>query len=180
MRMDITALLALTLVAGTVQAADNGIYIGAGVGQANVDIDDPDLDVRFDGDDTGYKLIVGIRPLDWLAIEASYVDFGTVDDTVQGVRLESDADGLSAFAVGLLPVGPVDVFAKVGLINWDVTLKAPEFDASVSDDGTDLAYGVGVQFRVWSLGLRAEYEIFDIEDTDDVNMISLGLTWTFL
>jgi hypothetical protein len=38
---------------------------------------------------------------------------------------------------------------------------------------------VGAQFRVWSLSLRAEYEVFDIEDVD-VDMISVGVTWTFL
>jgi hypothetical protein len=49
-----------------------------------------------------------------------------------------------------------------------------------SDDGTDLAYGVGAQFRVWSLSLRAEYEVFDVDDVDDLNMISVGFTFTFL
>ena len=56
-------------------AADNGFYLGGSVGQANLKIDDliggllPDDD--FDGDDTGFKLIAGIRPLDWLAVEAA-------------------------------------------------------------------------------------------------------------
>ena len=49
-----------------------------------------------------------------------------------------------------------------------------------SDDGTDLAYGVGAQFRVWSLSLRAEYEKFDVDDVDDLNMVSVGFTFTFL
>jgi hypothetical protein len=39
---------------------------------------------------------------------------------------------------------------------------------------------VGAQFRVWSLALRAEYERFDISDADEVDMISVGVTWTFL
>ena len=46
--------------------------------------------------------------------------------------------------------------------------------------GTDLAYGVGVQFRLLSLGIRAEYERFDIDDVDDANMLSIGVTYTFL
>jgi hypothetical protein len=56
----------------------------------------------------------------------------------------------------------------------------PGLDLSASDDGTDLTYGVGAQFRVWSLGIRAEYEIFDIDGPDNVDLISLGVTWTFL
>lgn len=158
-------------------AADNGIYIGASVGQANVEIDDIDvggLREDFDADDTGFKLIAGIRPLDWLAVEASYVNFGEPEDTVDGVKLKADGDGISAFAVGFLPVGPVDLFAKVGLISWDSKI------GGVSEDGTDLAYGAGVQFRVLGLSLRAEYEVFDTDPFDDVNMLSVGVTYTFL
>ena len=51
---------------------------------------------------------------------------------------------------------------------------------SASDDGTDLTYGVGAQFRVWSLSIRGEYESFDISDADTVDMFSIGVTWTFL
>jgi hypothetical protein len=157
-------------------AADNGIYLGASVGQSNVEIDNlSNIDAAdFKGDDTAYKLIAGIRPLDWLAVEASYVDFGKPKDTVLGNRLALDGDGLSAFAVGFLPVGPVDLFAKVGLLTWDSRIDG------FKDDGTDLAYGVGAQLRFLGLSVRAEYEIFDIEDIDELNMISIGLTYTFL
>ena len=74
---------------------------------------------------------------------------------------------------------PVDLLARVGAIDWDASISSPGL-GSFSDDGTDLTYGVGAQFRVWSLSLRAEYERFDISDADDVDMISLGVTWTFL
>src|SRR5690606_14743242 len=118
--------------------------------------------------DTGFKVIAGIRPLDWLAVEANYVNFGEAED--DGVEIE--ADGISAFAVGFLAAGPVDLFAKGGLVSWDSTVGFEGFRSS--DDGTDFAYGVGAQFRVWSLSLRAEYEVFDVDEVDDLNMISVG------
>jgi hypothetical protein len=97
-----------------VLAADNGIYLGASVGQANLEVDDlAGLSAAdFDGEDTAFKLIAGIRPLDWLAVEAAYVDFGEPDDDVLGERFEAEADGVSAFGVGFLAVGPVDLFGK--------------------------------------------------------------------
>ncbi len=156
----------------TAMAADNGIYVGGSVGQANVEIQEGVVDI--DGDDTGFKVIAGIRPLDWLAVEANYVNFGEPKD--DGVEI--DADGISAFAVGFLAVGPVDLFAKGGLVSWDSTVGVEGFRRS--DDGTDFAYGVGAQFRVWSLSLRAEYEVFDVDDVDDLNMLSVGFTFTFL
>ncbi|HEX7116372.1 MAG TPA: porin family protein [Steroidobacter sp.] len=161
---------------GSALAADNGIYLGASVGQANVEIDNLGglSDEDFDADDTGFKLIAGIRPLDWLAIEANYVNFGEPEDTVLGTKLEAEGDGISAFAVGFLPAGPVDLFAKAGLITWDSKI------AGIDEDGTDFAYGVGAQLRFLGLSVRAEYEIFDAEDVDDLNMISIGVTYTFL
>ena len=169
------ALMALPVLPAV--AADNGFYLGGSVGQANLKIDDLSDGIStadFDADDTAFKLIAGMRPLDWLGIEAAYVNFGEPEDTVLGQKLKADGDGISAFAVGFLPTGPVDLFAKVGLISWDSKISG-----SFDDSGTDLAYGVGAQFRVLGLSIRAEYEKFDISDVD-LDMISVGLTYTFL
>jgi opacity protein-like surface antigen len=159
-------------------AADNGFYLGGSIGQAGVKIDDlsggalPDDD--FDANDAAWKLIAGMRPLDWLGVEAAYVNFGEPEDTVLGQKLKAKGDGISAFAVGFLPTGPVDLYAKLGLISWDSKISG-----SFDDSGTDLAYGVGAQFRVLSLSVRAEYEKFDVSDVD-LDMISVGVTYTFL
>ncbi|HEY6641664.1 outer membrane beta-barrel protein [Povalibacter sp.] len=154
------------------QAADNGFYLGAGVGQANVDIDAGPVDV--DGDDTGFKLIAGFRPLDFLAVELNYIDFGKVKDA--GAQV--DVSAIAAFAVGFLPVGPVDLYAKAGVANSDASLSSPFGGAD--SDSTDFAYGVGVQLRFLSLSARLEYEKFDLDDVDDLNMLTLGFTYTFL
>lgn len=160
-------------------AVDNGIYLGASVGQSGVKVDNLGLDDSdFDASATGFKAIAGWRFLDWLSVEANYVDLGTGDDRIDGEKVEVDVSGVGLSAIGFLPVGPVDLFARVGAINWDADLKSPTLN--LSDDGTDFAYGVGAQFRVWSLSLRAEYERFDISEADTIDMISLGVTWTFL
>jgi hypothetical protein len=170
-----TLLVAALLGWGSaVMAADNGIYVGGSLGRANVEISEGPI--QIDGDDTGFKVIAGIRPLDWLGIEANYVNFGETE----GNGLELDADGISAFAVGFLAAGPIDVFAKAGLISWDGSVGVRGGGAIFREDGTDLAYGVGAQFRFFSLSVRAEYEVFDVDDIDDLNMLSVGFTFTFL
>ena len=165
---------ALLLASTATLAADNGIYLGASIGDANIDIDQGLAQV--DSDDTGFKFIAGIRPLDWFAVEASYVNFGEAEDG----PLAAEADGISAFGVFFLPVGPVDVFAKGGLISFDTSVEVDGIGDVYREDGTDLAYGVGVQFRLLSLAVRAEYEKFDIDDVEDANMLSIGVTYTFL
>lgn len=165
---------ALLVASTATMAADNGIYLGASLGDANIDIQQGIAQV--DSDDTGFKFIAGLRPLDWFAVEANYVNFGEAE---QG-QLAANTDGISAFGVFFLPVGPVDLFVKGGLITFENTVELDGFGDIYREDGTDLAYGVGVQFRLLSLGVRAEYEKFDIDDVEDANMLSIGVTYTFL
>ena len=168
----------LTLPVLPAVAADNGFYLGGSIGQANLKIDDLTNNTfandDFDGDDMAYKLIAGIRPLDWLGVEAAYVNFGKPEDTVLGQKLKADGDGISAFAVGFLATGPVDLFAKVGLISWDSKISG-----SFDDNGSDLADGAGAPFRVLAHSKRAENETFEVSDAD-LDMISVGVTYTFL
>ncbi|HZN12589.1 MAG TPA: outer membrane beta-barrel protein, partial [Blastocatellia bacterium] len=131
----------------------------------------------------GFKAIIGARPFDWLAIEANYVDLGETEGTFTngpfvGERTELESDGFNFSGLLFLPVGPVDLFARAGFISWDSKARLPEFDLSDKDDGMDFSYGAGAQFRIWSLSLRAEYEVFDISP-DKVDMISVGIMWTF-
>jgi hypothetical protein len=155
---------------------DSGFYLGAGVGQANVDGDSGFN--GFDSDDTGFKAIVGynfgIIPLVDLGIEAEYVDFGKPDDG--GLELELEPTALAAFGVAGINLGPVGVFAKVGAFSWD--LDATIEGESVSDDGTDVAYGLGARFHIASFQIRAEYELFDLEDAD-VDFLSASVLYTF-
>lgn len=170
----VTALtLGLAAASTPAAAADKGIYLGASVGESGVDVNSLD----FSANATGYKVIAGWRFLDWLAVEGNYIDFGTGHDTVAGDDIKTNSDGLSLSAVGFLPLGPVDLFARVGAISWNSHLSSSGI-GKFGDNGTDLTYGVGAQFRILSLSLRAEYEIFDLPG-QDVDMLSIGLTYTF-
>ncbi len=74
------------------------------------------------------------------------------------------------------------VFVKAGVIAWEADFVAdvPVIGRiSDSDDGTDPAYGAGLRFSVGSFEIRGEYELFDIDGSDDVYLLSAGLVWTF-
>src|SRR4029078_6547760 len=86
-------------------AADNGFYLGGSIGQAGLKIDDISnggSSAGFDADDMGYKFIAGFRPLDWLGLEAAYVNFGKPEDTVLGQELKGGGDRISACSVRFL------------------------------------------------------------------------------
>jgi hypothetical protein len=75
-------------------------------------------------------------------------------------------------------LGPLTVFGKLGIISWDAELTVSGADFGTEDD-QDTAYGVGVSFGLGSLQLRAEYEMFDISDIEDLYMLSAGFVYTF-
>jgi opacity protein-like surface antigen len=184
MRM-LLPVLTLALLGTAAQAADNGVYLGAGVSQVKADnvgqdFDTGDLD-DFELDDTSWKLIAGFRPLDAFAVELNYMDLGDESSQIGGVNFNVEAKAYAAYALGFLPLGPVDLFAKGGLVRYETEARASgplgfEFD----DDGTEFGYGAGVQVRLGSLAARLEYEQFDVDNTDGIEMLSLAATWTFL
>ena len=169
----ISLIAALLAVAPLAQAADNGIYIGAGYAQSEYGLDDPG-DVDFDDEDGGYKLLVGWRPIDNFGVEVNYIDHG--EATIGDARL--GAETISGFAVGYLALPVVDLFAKAGATSWQVDARSNGL--SVDEDDLDFAWGVGIQARIWSLGARLEYEQFPIVDDEKLDTISLSFTYTFL
>lgn len=174
--------VALAFASAPAFAVDHGVYLGASLGHSDVKVEqgDPRFGrLTFDGGDTAYKLIGGIRIFNWLAAEASYVDLGTPDDRVAGVKAEVNPRGVAVDALGIYALGPIDVFAKGGLINWRARLRAPAISVSTKRDGTDFTYGAGAQFRLGSLAVRAEYEVFDLKDVKNADLVSVGVTWTF-
>jgi len=157
------------------------VYVGAAVGEAGVAYKDELGDTKFDFDanDAGYKVMLGWRPLNWLALEGNYVDLGSVDDKVGGTKVETKVDGWSVSALGMIPLGNFDLYARVGGIDWNADVNAPNIGIKSSDSGWDLGYGVGAQWRFDRLGLRAEYERYDVSNWDKVDLISLGVTFSF-
>lgn len=174
------ATLALAAFGPQAMAADNGFYLGAGISQANTEL-------SFDGDsgdtdDTGYKVIAGWRPLDFLAVEANYNDMG--GDSEAGTSIDSSSVSVSALL--LAEIGIVDLYARAGMANWKTELSDQGFN--ISDDDWEPTYGVGVGLHFGSLGLRAEYEHLEAEPFDDdidgfkvkYNTITVSFTYTFL
>jgi Outer membrane protein beta-barrel domain len=192
--------LAGVIVAATMQpvfAADKGVYLGAGVARSSIDATGAALSnlissARVDDSGNGFKVIGGLRLRDWLGVEASYMDF----DKVTAPTTEYGLKGVDAFGVFFLSAPFVDVFAKVGGIYWEGRGGAdaryctnPVFGSTslcttqhpvIENSGFDLAYGTGVQARLRSLGVRLEYEQFNVKDADKVSAVSLSVTWTFL
>src|SRR5512143_3620561 len=94
--------LVLLLVTGTAWAGgESGLYLGGSLGSAGFDVKDGSVSYR--DNDTAFKVFggynFGIIPLINLAIEGSYVDFGTAKGTVLGRNVETSVTGWDLFGL---------------------------------------------------------------------------------
>lgn len=178
---------ALACSAGMAYAGkDSGIYIGGSVGQADVDYsnDYPEfgnVEIDINDDDTAYKAFIGynfgLLPLIDLAVEGSYIDFGSQNGEINNIKgVDIDTTGWSAAGLVGFNFGPIGVFGKLGVIDWDGDVDGLGFDDS--DSGTDPMYGVGMKLQLGSFAIRGEYEMFDLDD-GDIDYFSVGAAYTF-
>ena len=173
----------LALFAGAAQADDLlGLYAGAGITRAKVqDIFHTDFNLS----NTSWKVYAGLRPAGFpLGIDVDYMDLGSAAaETFRGVA-HADTKAFAAYAVGYLPIPApnIDVYGKAGLARWQFNgnVSQPGLFA-VSDNGTDFAWGVVLQVHFLDrFAARVEYEHFNIRDADDVQLYSLGVSYTIL
>jgi hypothetical protein len=172
-------LLALALAfAATAAQADNGtFYIGAGISRDNLkDITATASDLNS----TNWKIWAGVRPISVFGVEADYIDLGSQTINTAATSTHVDYKAFAGYAVGFVPI-PVpflDVFGKAGLARWSSSGSStfpggPLF--SLSDEGTQFAWGIGAQAHVGNFGGRLEYENFSIRNTNGANIVSLSV-----
>lgn len=193
----VTALLVgISAYAGTASAAqggDRGWYAGLDAGRSAYK-----ADVGDDEGATAFTVRGGYRFNDWVAVETSYADLGSVDSRVDcpagqacvpeafPVDTSLSAQRADVAVLGILPItDSVEAFARVGV-------AYTEFDATVqqgslgtdrgSDDSTDAIYGIGVRYNFdapWAL--RLEYaRTSGIGDTDvDLDTLTFGVEYRF-
>jgi OmpA-OmpF porin, OOP family len=175
------------------QGQDTGFYIGAALGQAEVDID-CDGATSCDEKDSSWKILGGYQFNKHFAVELGYVNLGEASASgpagglgTASVTFESAAFDL--VAVGSLPLGDrFSIFGKIGLYRADTDVNACVTAlgcASDSDSNTDLTFGFGVRFDIMrNLGVRAEWQRYsDVAASDfgesDIDVISIGVIWKF-
>jgi OOP family OmpA-OmpF porin len=134
-----------------------GWYVGADIGTTDLDGADDDTGTRFVG---GYNINRNF------AAELGYsmlYDKGGVDVTAWEL-----------VGIGKFPFGNnFSVFGKLGFAMWDADFPGG------SDDGTDLTFGLGVQYDFSrNFGVRGQWQTYDVGD-GDADVLSLGIIYRF-
>jgi OOP family OmpA-OmpF porin len=157
-----------------------GFHFGVSAGQTSFDVSQ--ASARFQIDGTGYKGYFGYKFFRSFAVEGSYVDFGSFEESQQGVGLAGEANAFNVYAMGILPVTPrIELFAKAGAAVWDSQSAFTEDgETELRDEsGTDFTYGFGLNWNFTErFGLRIELEYFNF-GSQDVRLGSVGLLIIF-
>lgn len=175
----VTALIFTGVHIGQLHAAD-GPYLGAGIGIASFR-DDLGSGVTLDEEDAAYKAFIGWRfdviPVIDLAVEVAYTDFGKPSQTVAAQQFEVNLRGPSIAGLLIFPLGPVDLYGKVGVLDWK--LDRTVAGTTRTSSGNDAFYGAGIGFYIWKIAFRAEWERFEIQDVERVDMVSVHALFQF-
>ena len=180
-------LLTVLALGATAARADQGFYyVGAGVVRNSL-TGITDLGGLPDLKNTSWKAFGGVRPLNWLAGELDYIDLGNGSSTTTtgtgNVTAHADGVGGHGFAVGFFPIPLpiVDIFGKVGLARWKLngSVNSLVSPASLSTNGTEFAWGIGVQAHISMVGARLEYENFNVPNTSGASVASLSVYLNF-
>jgi len=202
-------LVPLLAIASMVSAAETGFYLGAGAGRsyANLtgEIHQSLADAGFVVDSllvddhdtgTGWKLFAGYAFNSYLAAELSYVDLGetgadiAIGGRVSGqINTQMTMDGVN---IGLKAGYPFadrfSAFAKLGAFVWNAKatanadLIAGSGTSRQKDNGTDLSYGVGLDYDVNThFSVRGDWDRYRLGgDADtDISLWSVSVQYQF-
>ena len=190
----LTSAISAALLCGSMTASASDFYVGAGYGASSADISASDVDGdsftsdSIDDSDSSYRLFAGYNINDSVAIEVGYTDLGSysitgnfdgtdMDIPAGPASLNFDATGWEVSAIGQLPVTDnFSVLGRLGFLMWDVDLdvNTATKSGSISDDGTDLLYGIGGAYSITdNLDARLEYISYDTDGGVDIFSASL-------
>jgi len=161
---------------------DSGFYLGAALGDFSANYTRPgdvtSEHLTFNRDDAT-RIMAGWRFMPYLAVQLDWSDYGRSQAAVTQLGLTTKTDAWTPSVLGILPIGPVELFGKLGesFYNVDVNDNSGRL---VSSSGNDVVYGVGVGVTIIKrLNLSAEYERIKLNSFDRPDAVWLNASWRF-
>ena len=166
MNRHFSVLLSVVSLLPLASYAETEVYGGVGVGYSTFQVDA----LNLEGEDVAVRQFIGLNYGDYAGIEIGYVDFGTVSDQVllePGVSANDSiqTEGYELALVGRYPLNQeLDAFGRVGIIRWDSEATLDTYPLPVTQDGDDLIWGIGLDFRgSGRFSVRVQADFVDID-----------------
>ena len=156
------------------EQAESDIYVGINVGKVKHDLKFTSAAVAAAHNDDGgtsMTLSIGRDLNETVAIEGFYANHGKSTFTGSTDTVKGSTMGIAVKA-GTDLTDDVGVFVKVGYHSW-------KSEADTKDDGTDVLYGIGAEYKVSATtAVVAAYDRFTY-DTDTITDMSIGIKYRF-
>ena len=159
-----------------------GLYLGAGIGNSfyggeYTDIEDQVNDISENS--TGYKFFAGFNTPSIFGVEGGYRNFGTVDTNIGDFKFESQTTGWDVYGMAHFEVLMIlDLFAKAGVLFWKTESKWVE-EVIGDESGTAFSWGLGAGVSLGPIGVRLEWENFQVKDPESLSAVMLSATFGF-
>ena len=196
-KLTVIVCLIISLFSINTLKAEEG-YMFGGLKVFNYGVDTSDLQVintslvnlgfssstsSTDNTGVGFDLGLGVNLSEAIAVEAGYVDYGTleINTTLTGpaetVKTEIDGDGFTGAAVIRLGDENEHAYIKAGFHSWSFTGRVTASRGTSSEPlgtGTDPFFAVGFKGDNW----YTSFDYYSIED-GDISSFSLGYSVPF-
>jgi opacity protein-like surface antigen len=172
----------------------SGPYVGVGLGRFNLkpenasDIGSGLVDITNSHGDA-FKVTAGYRLIPYVALEASYIDFGNPKSTFStsgsNGNYKVHASGFAPMGVATLPLGPFEIFGKAGWLfsNNNVKVYLNQSGQQVfqsSHSSSDFMWGGGLGFTIGHhFNINAEYDRVRVENANNSDALWLAAEWRF-
>ena len=194
MKKLILGLLASTLAMPVLAQPKGSLELVLGSAKQSAEFEGEEF---FSGDDTSFAIRGTLNANEYLAVELGYHNYGEPDETyTNSFDIIHDEVNATAINLGLKGIIPLDanfaINARAGIASWDLEVKEtdssfPGVMFSYEDSGTDLYYGVGVQFKAnEQLNVGVEYTVTNMKPSFggdkidyDVNNVAISLGYLF-
>ena len=151
--------------------SDMYVGINAGVGKHDLTFSSAATKAIHDDGTTTMSLFFGMDLNETFAIEGFYANHGESKFTTSTTKVKASTMGIAA-KVGTDLTDNLRGFIKVGYHSWKTK-------ATTKDDGTDVVYGIGVEYKLTeSTAIVTGYDRFTY-DTSTITDTSIGIKYRF-
>lgn len=149
-------------------------YLGVGLG-ANFFQDADEWGIEDES--TAFEIKGGVRLIDVLALETSYLNLGEFRDLYYDTDI--GYSGVTVSGKAILPLGDqMEIYAKIGLFFWELDEKVGRRTYAI-DEGEDLIFGGGASFYLTDqVSVDLEYRMLQMLDLE-ADLFTAGVTFSF-
>ena len=174
----LVAIVAAILLASANDVVAEGLYVGAGIGELQIE-DEESFDDPVSDFTSGYRIYAGIEPSRTFAFEAAFLrsDFTSKDGLPNGTRVRFS--GFAAYGTASAPAGDRGrLMAKAGFLLGNSEVRSA--NRPNDDSTTGVALGVSYAYSLTDhFAIRGDFDTFLLTDFDTLSSLTIGIQIRF-